>query len=103
FLYALAIANKTGGSLFLYHNYAPIENPFIDTEEIRKRENAQTKIELEKQLEELKEHARSVYADVPVSIVLDRAPLIERVLNFVNHNQIDLIVMGTLAASGLKK
>lgn len=103
FQFALDIAKKANGSVILYHNYLPVESPFIDTEEIRKQYNAQTETNLKRRLQRLKKKVAAIYKDVPVSTVLGPPPLIYSILDFAEQNQINLIVMGTQGASGLKK
>lgn len=103
FHFALDIAKTGKGSVILYHNYMPLESPFIDTEELRKQYNSQEEAKLEQRLQTLKEKVPASYQDVPVSTVLGGTPLIYSILNFAEQNQIDLIVMGTQGASGFKK
>lgn len=103
FHFALDLAKRGNATVYLYHNYSPIESPFIDTEEIRKKHNSQTEVRLAKRLNRLKIKAEAIYVGVPVLLVLDRSPLIDHVLNFVIQNNIDLIVMGTQGARGIRK
>lgn len=39
--FALDIAKEANAVLILYHSFSPLENPFIDTEEIREQFNVQ--------------------------------------------------------------
>lgn len=103
FQFAMGVAEKANGSVVLYHNYLPVENHFIDTAETRKQYNAETETNLKKLLQRLKQKVKAIYKDVPVSTILGRSPLIYDILDIAKQNKIDLIVMGTQGASGLKK
>jgi nucleotide-binding universal stress UspA family protein len=103
FRFAADIASKTGGSITLYHVYTPEEIPFADTEEKRKEYNKQLEATQLKRLQRLKKKVMADGKEVIVTTTVGRAPIIGDVLKYTKHNQIDLIVMGTQGASGLKK
>lgn len=103
FLFALDIATKAKGTVILYHVYKPEESSFIDTEQKREQYNTQTETNLVKRLQRLKKKVTANTTDVPVSTVLGRTPIIDNILGFAEDNKINLIVMGTQGASGLKK
>ena len=103
FRFALDIATKAKGTVILYHVYTPEESTFIDTEQKSKQYNTQTETNLVKRLQRLKKKVTAHTADVPVSTIVGRSPVIDNILGFAEHNHIDLIVMGTQGASGLKK
>jgi nucleotide-binding universal stress UspA family protein len=54
-------------------------------------------------LGKLKETGSSFAAGVPVSLALGRMPLTDTILEYAKTNDIDLVVMGTYGATGLKK
>ncbi len=103
FRYAMDIALKAKGTVILYHVYKPDTTDLKDTVQKRKQHTRQTEISLVKRMQRLKKKVRGARADVPVSTVLGRPPLIDNILAFAHDNRIDLIVMGTQGASGLKK
>ena len=103
FRFALNIATKAKGTVILYHVYTPVESPFIDTGQKSKQYNTKTETNLVKRLQRLKKKVTAHTADVPVSTIVGRSPVIDNILGFAEHNHIDLIVMGTQGASGLKK
>ena len=103
FRFALDIATKAKGTVILYHVYTPEESTFIDTEQKSKQYNTQTETNLVKRLQRLKKKVTADTHDVPVSTIVGRSPLIDNILSFAEDNHIDLIVMGTQGASGLKK
>jgi nucleotide-binding universal stress UspA family protein len=103
FRFALNIAAKAKGTVILYHTYIPVESTFIGTEKTRKQYNTQSEANIVKRLHRLKKKVTGDAADVAVSTIVGRSPLIDNILGFAEHNLIDLIVMGTQGASGLKK
>lgn len=103
FRVAIDMAIRANGAIILYHNYTPVESTFIDTEKKRKMYNIQTEANIVKQLQRLKKKVAADIGEVAVSTIVGRSPLIDNILGFAEHNQIDLIVMGTQGASGLKK
>ena len=103
FRFALDIATKAKGTVILYHVYTPVESTIMDTVQKRKQYNAQTETNLVKRLQRLKKKVTADTADVPVSTIVGRSPVIDNILGFAEHNHIDLIIMGTQGASGLKK
>lgn len=103
FRFALDIAAKAKGTIILYHTYIPVESTFVGTEKTRKQYNTQSEANIGKRLLRLRKKVVGDSADVAVSTIVGRSPLINNILGFAEHNHIDLIVMGTQGASGLKK
>lgn len=88
----------------LYHAYIPVERTTtiaLDKEVIAC--NKQTETNLVKRLERLKKKVMSNGMEVPVSITVGHSPVVKNMRRFAEENNIDLIVMGTRGASGLKK
>ena len=103
FRFALDLAERLRGTVILYHTYVPLEGTFVGTEKTRKLYNTQSEINIVKRLQRLKKKVTGNAGNVPVSTIVGRSPLIDNILGFAEHNQIDLIVMGTQGAAGLKK
>jgi nucleotide-binding universal stress UspA family protein len=103
FRFALDLAKKAKGTVILYHTYLPVESTFVGTEKSRTQYNAQAEANIAKRLQRLKKKVTGDAAEVTVSTVVGRSPLIDNILGFAEHNHIDLIIMGTQGASGLKK
>lgn len=103
FQFALNHAAKCNGSVVLYHVYIPVESTFISTYAKRSLCNAhREKIALDR-LQLLKIKVAGEFCDTPVQTIVGRSPITENILNFAEHNSIDLIVMGTKGVIGLKK
>ncbi|MGB5007962.1 MAG: universal stress protein [Ferruginibacter sp.] len=103
FRFAVNIAAKTGGTIILYHVYTPLQSTFIDTELKREIQNKQTELILLKRMQRIKKKVTAGITGITVSTVLGRTPVITNILGFAEQNQVDLLVMGTQGASGLKK
>jgi len=103
FRFAADIAAKARGTIILYHVYTPVESAFVATGQKRKQYNAQTEVNLVKRLQRLKKKVIGESAGVTVSTIVGRPPLVDNILGFAEHNHIDLVVLGTQGASGLKK
>jgi nucleotide-binding universal stress UspA family protein len=101
--YAADIASKSGGSIFLYHALLSSSNMFIEAGEIRRRETLIAEKNTLKRLERLKKKISLKYPDLAVSALIGRPPVTKSLLEFASDNGVDLIVMGTQGASGLKK
>lgn len=101
--FAIDIASKAKGTVILYHAYMPAESTFVGTEKTRMQYNTQTETKLVNRLQRFKKKVVLNDTDIPVSTVLGRSPVIDNILEFAEQNQIDLLVMGTQGASGLKK
>lgn len=103
FIFATALARRSGGSLTLYHGYKTIESNFVASEKERDAYNKQTAEDVEKKLQRLGKKIIGDDAGLRVSYVAGESPLIENVMDYIQLNNIDLIVMGTQGASGIKK
>lgn len=103
FLYALNLVSRSGGAIYLYHVYDPIENPFIETVQSRGDFNLENERELMRSLHNLRAKWEKDFAGVKVVTVLGRSPMVGSILKFTADKQIDIIVMGTQGATGLRK
>ena len=100
---AVDIAMRAKGTVILYHIYIPVEGTFIDNARKREAHNILTETIILKRLQRLKKKVLKDETKVAISTVIGRSPLINNILGFAEHNSIDLIVMGTKGASGIKK
>ncbi len=103
FRFAIDIAERNKGTVILYHVYTPAKTRYIGIEKISTLANQQRESNLIKRLQRLKKKVSGDKAIPPISTVLGRTPLLDNILGFAEHEQIDLIVMGTQGASKLKK
>jgi nucleotide-binding universal stress UspA family protein len=103
FVYALNIASKNNDTVFLYNVFTPIENMMAVKKEMRDEYNLQNEQYLMKSLNDLKDKWQSEYSNVKIIVDLGISPLVSSIVNFAHDNDVNLIVMGTLGASGIKK
>lgn len=103
FRFSLDIASRANGTVILYHICNPVESKIIDTDSKRRMYNADIEANALKRLQRLRKKVLGDSLDVQVSTIVGRSPLIDNILGFAENNHIDLIVMGTQGASGLKK
>lgn len=101
--FAADITVKTNGILFLYNSYTPVAGPFIENRETRKEYNDATELEINRQLNLLKEKVLLQYKELTIQTFIGQSPLIDNIFNFAQSNEVDLIVIGTKGASGIKK
>jgi nucleotide-binding universal stress UspA family protein len=87
----------------LYHLYTPAKSTTVGVFENVRAYNQALETNNLKRLQRLKKRVLSDSIDVPVSTIVGRPPVVNNILGFAEHNQIDMIVMGTQGASGLKK
>lgn len=104
FRYAVDIAAKSGGTVILYHLFKPLKYSELGDPKIVREENNRLEANNLKRLQRLKNKVLTdAKADITVSTLVGRIPVLNNILGFVEHNHIDLIVMGTQGATGLKK
>lgn len=103
FRFAMYLATLFKGTIILYHTYIPLENPFIGDKTQRAAHNFKTETRILKKLHRFKKKVVKREDEISVSTIIGRSPLINNILGFAEHNHIDLIVMGTKGASGIKK
>lgn len=102
FRFACLIAEKSNSTIILYHVYTPVKSSFIDVGTDKKEYNRQMEESLLVKMERLK---KKVAGDrnIIISTVIGYAPIVDNILGFAEQNYIDLIVMGTQGATGIKK
>ncbi len=103
FRFAAELASKTKGTIILFHVNEKEEIPYFDT--VEKKQEYETQLETKqlKRLQRLKKKVVSPEMNVKVSTIVSQKPVIKNILAFAKQNQVELIVMGTQGASGLKK
>ena len=105
FRYAVDIASKSGGTVILYHLFSPLKATAVGPPFNTREHNTQLEIKFLKKLQRLKKKvlADTQIKNVTVSTLVARFPVVKNILRCAEKNQIDLIVMGTKGATGLKK
>ncbi|HMP86548.1 MAG TPA: universal stress protein, partial [Lacibacter sp.] len=102
-VYAAEIALKSAGTVYLLHVITPDENrvwrPHVREDDYGK---ALTKERLTK-LDSAWKSMLHTYPDVNIVTELANGPVTTAILDFAEQQQMDLVVMGTTGASGLKQ
>ena len=102
--YAMDIASRSGAAIILYHLFRPLKASEAGVVFNVDEHNRRLQEIVLKRLQRLQ---KKVLADtnvnVPVSAHVGRIPVVKNILDFADENYIDLVVMGTQGASGLKK
>ena len=103
FRFAAYIASKSGGTILLYHLYTPGKKATLGLAEKINEYNKSMEQNSLKRLQRLKKKVLTDTGEVSVFTIVGRTPVINNILGFAEHNDIDMIVMGTQGVSGLKK
>lgn len=103
FKYAVDIASKSGGSVLLYHVYIAAKESRSGLLTSAEEYNKQLALTCLKKLKRLKTQVMREASEVSVSTILGRSPVVGNLLKYSEKRHIDLIVIGTQGASGLKK
>lgn len=100
--YAMKLAKTFNASIILYHSFIPFESGFYPLAQ-SKKENKEVADNLIKRLAKIRDELLKSGKNIPVSIHVDRGPEGLRMAEFCKKKKIDLVVMGTKGASGLKE
>jgi nucleotide-binding universal stress UspA family protein len=98
--YALEIAQKSGAVVCLLHVIEPSINMVNPQPDLFRDEVVQEKLE---QLQLSRQSVTDRYPGIKVDTELSRGAIITSILDFAEKEKMDLIVMGTTGASGLKE
>jgi|SRR5690242_17893279 nucleotide-binding universal stress UspA family protein len=103
FRLAAEIASKSKGSIIFLHINEKEEIPYFQTREERQEYKQQLEYKQLKRLQRLKRKVVKPFMNVFVSTIVINPPVVNKILQVAKENHIDLIVLGTQGASGLKK
>lgn len=99
-MYASEIAQKSGAVIYLLHAIEPTINMVNPQADLYRDEVVQEKSE---QLQLSQKVVTDNYPGIEIDIELSRGAIIPSILDFAEREKMDLIVMGTTGASGLKE
>lgn len=100
--YTVKLAREFNASIILYHSFIPFESGFYPYSKSFK-ENAEQEASLIKQLNRIKTRILKSSNSLDIDVYVDRGPAGLTMNKFCKKNKIDLIVMGTTGASGIKE
>ena len=101
--YAAEIAQKTEATIFLLHVIEPIAEGLRQHDVLHERlhdENANAGLS---ELDTMQKSIAEIYPHVKIETELAKGTIINSILAFADEQQMDLIVMGTTGATGLKE
>ena len=101
--YALNFASGNKTKLILYHSFIPFDSTFYGSPEFRKKEIVKIDQNLKTRIEKLKAKLHADYPDCVLETFVDKGAEIQQIISYSKKNKIDLIIMGTIGASGLKE
>jgi nucleotide-binding universal stress UspA family protein len=103
FRYALTLVQKNYEGIILFHAFTPFQKDLISSPEERDAYIKKTEKTLMNRLQRLKKKYIQQIPGIPVLTLLGSFPIVESILETTEKNHVDLIVMGTRGAGGLKK
>ncbi|MFV7234304.1 universal stress protein [Flavobacterium sp. ZB4R12] len=100
--YVLKTTSLVDVSLILYHCFIPFESGFYPLT-LSNKENLDTNRILTDRLNAIKDSILKKNANLSISTHVDQGPQGIRITEFCKKKKVDLIIMGTKGASGLKE
>ena len=100
--FAVKMASLWDASLILYHSFIPFESGFY-LASVSELENNEAEKILTERITKIKHSIEKKNPNLRISIHVDRGPEGIKIVDFCKKNKVDLIIMGTSGASGLKE
>jgi len=101
--YALNFASGSNAKFIFYHSFIPFDSALSGSPEYNKKEILKVDQELKIRIEKLKFKMNEKFPDVALETCIDKGAETRQIISFSKKNKIDLIIMGTTGASGLKE
>ncbi|MDZ4711125.1 MAG: universal stress protein [bacterium] len=101
--YALNFASGSNAKFIFYHSFIPFNSALSGTPEYNRKEIIKVEQELKIRIEKLKFKMNEKFPDVAIEICIDKGAETRQIISYSKKNKIDLIIMGTTGASGLKE
>ena len=101
--YALIFASGSNVKFIIYHFFIPFESALSGTPEYKSKEIIKVKHELNTKIKKLMSKVHKKFPDLAIETYIDKGAEARQIIAFVKKNKIDLIIMGTTGASGLKE
>jgi len=100
--YAIKFYNKPNNTFILYHSFLPFESGFYSQKK-SEEENYQEESELKNSLKEKADNFSLKNKKAVIEIFVDRGTAESNILKYASEHKIELIIMGTTGATGLKE
>jgi len=101
--YALNFASGSNAKFIFYHSFIPFNSALSGTPEYNRKEIIKVEQELKIKIEKLKFKLNEKFSDVEIETCIDKGAETRQIISCSKKNKIDLIIMGTTGASGLKE
>jgi nucleotide-binding universal stress UspA family protein len=101
--YALNFASGSNITLIFYHSFIPFDSALAGAREHNRNETVKIEQELKIKIEKLKSKMHEKFPDVAIETCIGKGVESRQIISHCTANKIDLIVMGTTGASGLKE
>ena len=102
-VYAAEIAKKNGATIFLLHTIEPVADSIRQPFPLHERYLTEVTNARLRELELSRSAIATTYPDIKIETELAKGTVSTSILDFAEGQQIDLIVMGTKGAAGLKE
>lgn len=102
-VYAATIAQKSGALVLLLHVIEPVTNGISQPYALQEKIQEEIDNNRRKELEALQQSIHQLFSGIKTAAELNRGTVTTAILLLVESRQVDLIVMGTKGATGLKE
>ena len=101
--YALNFASGSNAKFIFYHSFIPFDSALSGTPEYNRKEIIRVEQELKIKIEKMKFKLNEKFPAVAIETCIDKGAETRQIISYSKKNEIDLIIMGTNGASGLKE
>jgi len=101
--YALNFASGSNVKFIFCHSFIPFNCALSGSPEYNREEIIKVEQELKIRIEKLKFKMHEKFPDVAIETCIDKGVESRQIISYSKKNKIDLIIMGTTGASGLKE
>jgi len=101
--YALNFASVSTTTFIFYHSFIPFDSALSGAPEHNRKEIIKVEQELKIRINKLKLKMDEKFPNVVIETCIDKGAESRQIISYSTANKIDLIIMGTTGASGLKE
>jgi len=101
--YSLNFTSGSNAKFILYHSFIPFDSALSGTPEYNRKEIIKAELELKIKIEKMKFKLNEKFPDVAIETCIDKGAETRQIVSYSKKHKIDLIIMGTNGASGLKE
>jgi len=101
--FAMDLAGDEPVQFVLYHAFMPYESVFAGSSDAARRENREEQKQIQADMDKKLERYLQTHPGRNIVTVIDRGVETRQMIAYAKKHKVDLIVMGTIGASGLKE